>query len=417
MTAMTALQAEAPLVGVPIHDDALGSRAVTSWPRPLADRAAAVDAARSIAGGIRDRAARTEDARSVAPENITALQDAGLFHVLTPARWGGSQLGFDTLLATQAEIAAACGSTGWVYGVLAGHAWLMSFFPEEAQREVFTDPRSLVASLVRLGGTSPEAVPGGYRWRGGRGRFCSGIDHSDWVMVGGQVTAADGTVDSRYFLIPRSDVEVIDDWHTVGLRGTGSRSLHVPDAFIPEYRTVRFADMAAGTAAGSVVNGSPFYRLPYLTAWPLSLAGAPLGLAREALNQYVAATRARIAPLPPIAQAAQGTALARLAQAAAMIDAATGLLMRDAEQLNEPDAVERLDAMTCARYRRNLAWAVQECRKATNDIYEGAGGSGVYTSSQLQRVWRDINAAASHFAFTWDLSSVSYGRAAAGLDG
>jgi alkylation response protein AidB-like acyl-CoA dehydrogenase len=248
-----------------------------------ADQASALAAVRALTPGFRERAERTEQARSIAPENIDELLDAGLFNLLTPTKWGGSELGFDSVMAVQSEIAAACGSTGWVHGVLSGHTWLLSFFSEQVQREVFADPRSLVAALVRLGGTSPEAVPGGYRWRGGRGRFCSGIDHSNYVMVGGQVTQPDGTSEGMYFMLPREDVEIIDDWHTVGLRGTGSRSLHVPDAFIPEYRTVRLSDMAAGTAPGSALNDTAFYRLPYLTAWPLSLAGAPIGLAREAL--------------------------------------------------------------------------------------------------------------------------------------
>ncbi len=108
--------------------------------------------------------------------------DAGLFGVVTPRMFGGSELGFATLVDVTAEIASACGSTGWVYGVLAGHSWMLNLFPLQAQREVMSADRVLTATVFRLGGTVTE-VEGGYRLVNGDGRFCSGIDHVQWVIV------------------------------------------------------------------------------------------------------------------------------------------------------------------------------------------------------------------------------------------
>jgi alkylation response protein AidB-like acyl-CoA dehydrogenase len=385
-------------------------------PQVLGSREAALDAARALRTNIAQRAEQTEERRSVPEISIEELVSSGLFGVVTPRRWGGSELGFGTMLEVQTELASACTSTGWVYGVLAGHAWLASLFPPRAQEEVFEDPRSLIASLIRLGGKPPQRVEGGFRWEGGTGRFCSGIDHSNWILVGGQVTEDDGSTEAWYFLLPVSDIEIIDDWHAVGLKGTGSKSLVVKDAFIPEHRAVRFGDLGAGKAPGAELHAAGHYTLPYDTVWPLSLAGAPIGAAKGALNAFTEATAARVAALPPTAQAANATAFARIAQAGAQIDSAMALLLADAKDADEAPAGTTFSRMEKATRSRNLAFAVQQCRDAANTLYQASGGSGVYLSGEMQRWWRDVNAASQHVAFTWDLAAVAFGRASAGLE-
>lgn len=393
-----------------------GHRAAAG-PAVLPDREAALAAARELAPAIAARSKETEDRRSVPAQSIRELTDAGLFGLVTPRRHGGSELGFGTLLEVQSEIAAACPSTGWVHGVLSGHTWLASLFPPQAQAEVFADPKVLIASLIRLGGTPPERAPGGFRWRGGTGRFCSGIDHAQWVLVGGQVTEDDGTAEAWYFLIPRSEVRIVDDWYAVGLRGTGSKSIVVTDAFIPEHRAVRFADLGAGRAPGTRLHDGPRYRLPYDAVWPLSLAGAPLGAARGALSVFTEATGRRVGALPPDAQAGNGPALVRLARAAAMIDSSSALLLDDAAAADGAQPGTTFDALERARRARNIAFAVQQSREAVNCLFEASGGSAVFDSGPMQRWWRDVNASASHVAFTWDLAAAAYGRAAIGLAG
>lgn len=381
----------------------------------LASAEEAVEAARALHDSIAARAAQAEELRSVPAESIREIQDAGLFGIVTPKLYGGSELGFGALLQVQAELASACASTGWVYGVLSGHSWLGALFEQQAQDEMFSNPRSLIASLIRLGGEAPVKVEGGFRWAGGTGRFCSGIDHSNWVLVGGQVPV-EGGIEPWYFLIPAEDIEIIDDWHTAGLRGTGSKSLLVKDAFIPAHRAVRFSDLGAGTTPGANIHPGGTYRLPFDSVWPYSLAGAAVGAARGALAQYTRATSKRLSAAPPLVQASNGTALQRLAKAGAQIDAATQLLLKNCQEADAATAETVFDGLTKARRHRDLSWSVQQCRDAVNTLYEASGGSGIYSSEPMQRWWRDVNAAAEHVAFTWDVTSVAYGRAAAGLE-
>ena len=367
---------------------------------------------RALAPGFRARAADTEALRQLPSATVEELLSSGLFHIARPRRWGGSELGPDVWVEVIGEIAAACGSTGWVYGVLLGHEWLVSQFPLDAQREVFDTPNSLVASLIRLGG-SVERVPGGYRWRGASGRFCSGIDHSDWVVVGGSVQPAESPAEGRWFLIPRSDFVIDDDWFTTGLKGTGSKSLRVADAFVPEHRSILQSDVESGGCPGRAVNTGPLYGLPGST-WTFVLPATPIGIARGAVSAARDSLRRRLGSLPEEHVADHSATLERFARASTEIDVSYLLLQRQARRLTE--AVERpLSPAERSLQRRDIGYAVQQARHAVDVLFELTGGSGIYEKNDLQRMWRDVNAAAAHFGLGWESAAVAYARSSLGL--
>ncbi|MFD9661459.1 acyl-CoA dehydrogenase family protein [Rhodococcus sp. NPDC059968] len=86
---------------------ALSTSAVTERERLVA-------AARDLSPPLRSNAARAEEDRRVPQENIDALRNAGLFDIIKPARFGGSEEGFRTFLEVALEIGRSCASTAWV---------------------------------------------------------------------------------------------------------------------------------------------------------------------------------------------------------------------------------------------------------------------------------------------------------------
>jgi 3-hydroxy-9,10-secoandrosta-1,3,5(10)-triene-9,17-dione monooxygenase len=380
----------------------------------LPGRAAALAAATALTPRLRARARQTEADRLVPAETINEIADAGLFGIVTPRSFGGSEIGFASLVEVTAELASACGSTGWVFGVLAGHSWLLNLFPLEAQREVFTDPRALTATVFRLRG-KVERVSGGFRLSEGEGRFCSGVDHARWIIVGCPVIGQDGTAEPHFLLVPRADFEVVDDWFTAGMRGTGSRTIRATECFIPSHRAISVEAIASGSSPGARYHGHAIYRMPFQSVSPFSLVGAPLGMARAAVRTFADSLRASVRTLPQEQINAQAATFARLATATTEIDAAYALTLGDAVLLDAASGPEALDELTRARFPRDWAYAVQTARYAVNRLFEAAGGSGIYDSSELQRIWRDVNAASQHFAFTWDSAMSNFGRVQIGL--
>jgi len=393
----------------------MASTAVEAEARPLiSDCSDALVRVRGLLPAIAERSRMVDEDRRVPEQTISEIKQSGLFNLVTPRSLGGSELGFAELVRTTAEIASVCGSTGWVYGVLAGHSWLLNLFPAQAQTDVFQDPDALIATVFRLGG-NVEVVDGGYRLTDGKGAFCSGIDFADWVIVGNGVTKADGSYEPRFFVVPKADIDVVDDWFTVGMRGTGSRTIRIADAFIPAHRSVSLSDMLGGTSPGSAAHDGAIYRMPFADIAPFSIIGAPIGMARGAIRAFADQLGDKLSTLSGGEIGEQSATFARIAEAAADVDAAFHLVISDAQMIDNAQAPADISELQRAGIPRNWAWAAQKSRYAATRIFEASGGTGIYDGSTIQRIWRDVNSAAQHFAFGWDGAMSRFGRAQAGL--
>src|SRR5262249_56691439 len=126
---------------------------------------------------------------------------AALFRIMQPRSYGGFEYGFDVFAQVVAAIAGGCGSTGWVYGLLASHQWLIACFPKAAQDEVWQDRTALAAGTYAPVGQA-VVVDGGYRLSR-VGRFCSGCDHAPWPLPGGLISQTGATPTPGVFLPPR----------------------------------------------------------------------------------------------------------------------------------------------------------------------------------------------------------------------
>lgn len=385
-------------------------------PGPLTSIADAMAAVTQLLPEVEANASSTDKSRQVSSDIIVAMSDSGLLGIMGARSFGGSEIGVEGLVKSTMEIAAACGSTGWVFGVLAGHSWMVNLFPPQAQVEVAGSKNRLTATVFRMGGDM-AVCDGGTRLTDGSGRFCSGIDHVGWVIIGSSVDSTDGKkTEQRFFLVPREDVEIIDDWHTLGMRGTGSKSIRIADAFIPEHRSVAVSAMAEGTSPGALFHDRPLYRMTFADVVPFSIVGAPLGMARAAMRMFADGLKRTMDGSPGGSSGYRDTVLLRLAKATADVDAAIQLVLTTAARVDASNSHADFSRIDRAGISRNLSWSVQRCREAVNKLYESSGGSAIYSSSSMQRIWRDINSAAQHFAFFEDKAMIDYALALLGQE-
>jgi 3-hydroxy-9,10-secoandrosta-1,3,5(10)-triene-9,17-dione monooxygenase len=266
--------------------------------------------------------------------------------------------------------------------------------------------------VVNTVGT-PVAAEGGFRWTG-RGFFSSGVDHCNWLTAAVDLKPQEPPGDRRWFLLRRSDFEVLDDWHTVGLRGTGSKTIVFEDVFIPDERVVLQKDLSEGKGHGAVMYDSPLYCAAMDFTFSLPIAAPVIGIARSAVRELEARVRQRLESASYRIAAEQAGTLTRIAEASAQIDAARALLLDTARRFCFIPAAEAtpLDKAEC---RRNVAYAAQLCRHAANSVFEASGASNLFESGELQRLWRDSNVAAAHHGAMWDVHGLNYGREVVGL--
>ena len=383
----------------------------------LASHDEAMEAARALGPRLRGRIAEAEQLRRLPDETVADLMESGLCGIMKPRRFGGSELGAETLVDVSVELAAQCASSGWVYMLWAAHMWLLALWPAAAQEEMFADPAMVASSVVSTAG-AVERVTGGYRWTG-KGFFSSGVDHCQWLTAAVTVRDEDtGTEGRKWLLIPRADFEIIDDWHVIGLRGTGSKTLTVTDAFVPLGRVLDDADIQRGTAPGREVNPHPMYGAISQANFTAAMAAPAIGAARGLLAAYgdKLQRKAASATASATASAAAGptVSMARYAAVAAQLDAVHALTVANARRYATAPAAA-VGPQGRAKCKRDYAYAAQESRKAANTIYAECGGSGLAETSDLQRIWRDANAAAAHHGLTWDWQADLWTRAAFGL--
>src|SRR5215469_5058998 len=175
---------------------------------------------------LADKTDQCDVQRKLADESMRAMVAAGMFRIPVPARVGGYELSLRTLADAVTGLSEACPSSGWVLMVMGAHHWCMGSFPEAAQDEVFGNGREgLVAGTLSWQGTATP-VDKGYRVNG-RWQFASGVDHSQWLMVGCANPDTHGP--GVHVVIPRNEIEVDDTWYVMGLKGTGSKDLVAHD--------------------------------------------------------------------------------------------------------------------------------------------------------------------------------------------
>jgi 3-hydroxy-9,10-secoandrosta-1,3,5(10)-triene-9,17-dione monooxygenase len=376
--------------------------------------------AAALVPALRAGAAACEQLGRLPEENERLLHEAGLFRMVQPARVGGAELDVGIMLDACTEIARVCPSTAWNLGNLASHHWMLGYFPPHAQDEIWDrSPDVLIAtSLVFPAGRARKA-DGGYVVSG-RWPFSSGVDNSDWNMLAVTVREHDDgpPVDQRLVLLHRSQYEIIDNWQAMGLCGTGSKDVRCADVFVPAWRTLAAVDLGGGPHPGSAVNAGPLFRLPMLALGPYVLGGVLLGCATGAYELTVGAARRRNATMTGQPMGAAVPVQIKVAEAAALIDAARLMMRRNcAHAMDVARTTGPVTMEDKLRYRRDGALAARMCLQAVDIMMNVSGAGGLYTTNDMQRLFRDAHAASAHAVFAFDAQMAMCGQHALGVAG
>lgn len=369
--------------------------------------------ARALAPGIRRRASRTEAERHVPPESIEELLDAGLARILTPRRWGGYELDFNTAADIAVTLGRACGSTAWCLSLFNVHAWMLALMSQAAQAEVWsTGPDALIATAAPSG--QPLRVAGGYRLSG-NWPWSSGVGHADWVILAARHLPESSADDAEVvlFLLPRNDYAVTDTWYNVGLRGSGSDNVVVVDAFVPEHRTATVRDLREAHASDRRSNTGRLYQIAMSGIMPSALVTPAIGIARGAYEDWRAWTAGKIARFTGGRVAASVSAQILLAESAADIDAGE-MLVRRAIAVAERGGV--LTPAQVARNRRDYAYSARLFVRALDGLLRSGGSGALFDSNPVQRAWRDVHAVAAHVSLHFDAAGEAFARNELGLE-
>lgn len=367
---------------------------------------------------LRERAQETEDLRKLPDANVKALEDIGFFKLLQPEQWGGLQCDPTVFYEAVRRLASACGSTGWVAGIIGVHNWHLALFDQRAQEDVWGEDTSvrISSSYAPMGAGVVTETGDGYIVNGSW-NWSSGCDHATWAFLGGPVIKDGRPVDFGSFLIPISDYKIDDVWNVVGLRGTGSNTVVVKDAFVPKHRFLSYKAMNDGTAGGYETNTAPVYKMPWGTIHPTTISTPIVGMAYGAYDAHVEHQGKRVRAAFAGEKAKDDPfAKIRIAEAASDIDAAWRQLSGNvADEYALLVAGEEIPFELRARARRDQVRATGRSIASIDRLFEASGATALSNDAPVQRFWRDAHAGRVHAANDPERAYLIFGNNEFGL--
>jgi alkylation response protein AidB-like acyl-CoA dehydrogenase len=365
---------------------------------------------------LREKAAWMEDNRRIHADVIELLGAAGLFKLRRPKRYGGYEVDTRTLVDVGAQLARADGSLSWTLAAYWVPTFLAGFFPDEAQDEVFA------TEDVRVCGSSTPSVmaaPGdGGLILNGSSKFTSGALHAHWQEIAGILIRPDGEPEPIMTLVPISDLELVDDWHTSGMRATGSITTVAKDLFVPHHRVIPMSAAMIPQSLSAANAASIIYRTPISLAAAATDAGIPVGLAEAAFEVFlerlpgrkITYTNYEKQSEAPITHTQVGTARLKIDEARFHAERCAAVV--DGKCVNgEPWKLEER-----AQVRADWGQAARLAKEAVDILFSASGGSAIFTSSPLPRIVNDINAVNQHGLINPDTNTETYGRTLCGLE-
>src|SRR5271166_268510 len=345
-----------------------------------ADDAAMELLAVEISELARSLAPETERQRQLAGELLTRLRASGLMMAGAPREVGGL------------EIARGDASAGWCVSIAATSSLLAAYLPAESRDQLFADPQGIAAGIFAPRGRA-RAVDGGVIVSG-RWAYCSGIMHAGVLFAGcfieGDGTSSDAPPRPRSVCMLCDEFEIVDTWHTLGLRGTGSHDAVADELFVPAARVLCLLD-------GPLIQ-RPLYRFPVFGYFALSIAAAALGNARGAIEEFAVLAAHKLGQGSTRTLAERSATQAVAAEAEASLRAARVLFYAAIEAAW---AAAQEDELVPVPLRNDLRLAATHAARTSaavvRDLYDLAGGPAIYDDSPLQRRFRDAYTATAHF--------------------
>jgi alkylation response protein AidB-like acyl-CoA dehydrogenase len=346
---------------------------------------------------LRKYAPVAEAQRQLAPEAVEALIDAGMFRTWVPRVYGGLEMEPLSALRLFEEVARIDGSAGWVVSNSSLGAFLTQALPDEGAAEMLADPRTVIGGVYNPPGS---AVPdeGGYRVTG-RWPFGSACHFADWLaapclIMDGQAPrlGPDGNPLLLLVHFRRDEAEILDTWHTLGMRGTGSADFRATDVFVPERRCFVLGPFDHPGRAYS----DPLYRLG---VWidPPRIAITALGIARAALDAFMDLALTKTPTLMQTTLADRSSVQDGVARARALIDAARSYIyatVGEAWQFVQGGA--RITVAEGVPLGLAGPFGMRAAVQAVDLVYDMAGSTAFRQEHPFQQYFRDLHTLSQH---------------------
>ena len=337
--------------------------------------------------------------REVTPEVVDALVASDMLRLLLPKSLGGQETGLLEYCKTTEALGYADASVAWfVNQSNVSSATSAAAMPHESALAVFGTPGAGLAWGARHSKSTAVRVEGGYRLSG-TWSFASGGRHTGgWLGAHSAIQNPDGTPHIRYgkpddrsFVFERSEATIIDDWHVLGLRGTGSDSYTVEDLFIPDERA------PAREAQAERREPGPLYVIGSTLLYATGFCGVALGIARRLFEAYVGmAQGGKKSRLAASSMAENNGVQREVAFMEAKLSAARAFLHEALGPVYDGAAAGKLDLDSRMRLRLATTYGMNEATDVSVACFRAGGSAAIMNTQPFERRFRDAMSASQH---------------------
>lgn len=368
---------------------------------------------------LNEHAASAEANRQLSPVAYDAMYVAGLFTMLAPKTYGGLELHPVETMRVWEAVARIDSAAAWNLVMNQAIASYAAWLPAEGAQELFNNGPPTVAGALNPPAAAMR-VEGGWRITG-QCPFGSGCHNAQWlampaIEMDGDRPKVDPQTGEQVatfgVFFPRAAAQILDTWHTYGMRGTGSTDYAVDDLFVPDRLVAPVAPLS---------NPAPGFEGPLFRMWPwtaiLGEATVSVGVAAAAVDAAVELCRTKIPAYNAIPLREQQLAQFQMAKAKARVEASRDTLYRASSDAYDDVASHTGLLSTDSKIRLQLAvsYAAETSAEAVRYVNNAVGTSSIRLGQPFERHFRDAHVLLQHSSKSSPRYS-SAGRLMFGLD-
>ena len=374
-----------------------------------------LDAAESLRPELSERRREIDELRQLPQDLADRLAALGFYRLVVPESLGGLGISPTTFCQLCETLAKANGSTAWCIFIGATSQYLFGALPQTQLQRMLENPNVITSGVFADSGTAlyeERDGQAGYLING-HWRWGSGCRNAEWISggiheVGAQGEAVVGApLLTRVFFRPE-EIEIADNWHVSGMRGSGSSDYVAKNVWVPSERM-----------AGNVEDGDhasePIYQFPKFALLGIPIGAICLGMARACNDEVIGAAKEKTPQGSRRPLSSRPSVHIAVAEADAALSAARAYFYQSidagwAAAQTAPGSLEDRRNMRTANVH-----AVNTAIEVIDRMYRLMGGTSVYETSCLQQHFRDVHVAAAHMMVGEPVMELA-GRVMLGLD-
>lgn len=372
-------------------------------------------------GELAEKYAQQTDLDARLPDEvIEKIKEAGFQKLLRPKAYGGQNLDYYTFGDIIRTIANYSVSAAWITYFAIIHETWPAFLPKQGREDLFHS-NSLMADIFAPVG---KVVDDGEGYRlSGQWNFCSGVLWADWIALGAIHKMKDGTEpELSLFIVHKKDAEIIENWDTIGLRGTGSNAVKVDNVYIPPHHVFPLTRVVNGATApdGNFEEDYQIFNVPYLAFFLAGFPSIAIGAVERLIRNFKEKTENRVRIFNNNkSEKDAGSAQRTLAELNIQLTALKALVKEYADRLHDyqDQGIRVLEEEEREQLFAIRGYVAKTTSEMATRILITLGGNAVYKSESSERFVRDILAVAAHPTHQYEDAMAGYGSTILGFKG